>query len=403
MGFLVLMIASFTRPILSAFEGSVDFPVHIIVPVLITFLLLFILLVSNRVHKLDAVSLMIIVFSVYCIGSIGWGTKIEPLASLLLPFVIFISVRTFANDTKKVNKIVNLMVIGFLATIIASAILIFQNASIVYIEYYSKVVRQRGVFVHMHALGHAMMFFSYLYCFILIEKSIKRKAIIYILHVGFVLSVYCLYKSYVRSAYLGFIVFWTIYFASKKNKYFLFIITLAILYITWDNFLSDYINKIFWKTSTHDINAASSGRIGIWSHNFKVFIESPLYSKILGNGIGSFTSLVTGPYKHIKPPHNDWLELVMATGIIGIILYLSIILIIVRDIKNSILRTNLKWFFYAVIISSLITSFTTNGYVFRFENNQIFWLIIGSFYSLNKIKDLERSNLSIKPYLYDKE
>ena len=72
----------------------------------------------------------------------------------------------------------------------------------------------------------------------------------------------------------------------------------------------------------------------------------------------------------------------MAIGVMGLVIYIGIITVLVRDIISSEIELNKKWYFISVIFSTGISSFLTNGYIFRFEMSQIFWLLMGTFYSI---------------------
>ena len=391
------MVAALTRPILTTLVDRFEFPIHIVIPTFITCLLIFTIVIVAHKIKLDIISIMILVFCVYSVSSYAWGTKTEPLARLLLPFVTFFAVRTFADDYKKVRLLLILLLIGYIVPVFFSAALIYKDASVTIIDYYSGLARQKGVFAHVHSLGHAMVFFSYIYACFIGEERFKGKLFNFILHVAFVLSVFSLYKSYVRSAYVGFLSFWLIFFIGRNKRYFLVLLLAIISYTLWDSVLSENFDTIFWKTSSRDLNEASSGRIEIWNHNLKVFVDSPFYSKLLGNGIGSETSsFLLGKYR-IRSSHNDWLELIMAIGVMGLVIYIGIIIVLVRDIISSEIELNKKWYFISVIFSTGISSLITNGYIFRFEMSQIFWLLMGTFYSIRNSELKSNTNaLSFK-------
>lgn len=113
-------------------------------------------------------------------------------------------------------------------------------------------------------------------------------------------------------------------------------------------------------------NDASVSRLTIWSDAFKMFMESPIFghSLIMQNGLY---------------PHNLFLEVLMATGIVGfipffVLIYFSIIrgLIIFR--RNN----NLVWvpfFLFQIVLSSLLS--------FNIYSTFWFWLAVGLIWAVD--------------------
>ena len=120
------------------------------------------------------------------------------------------------------------------------------------------------------------------------------------------------------------------------------------------------------------------GRWTIWEHNLKLFMEKPFYKKILGSGLGSESASVIGRSDEIWSSHNDWISLLMTVGIIGLILYWSILLALIRDILSEPLEKQVKGIFLAAILMLFSISFISN-YIGRFEIIQSFW-ILGDIY-----------------------
>jgi len=96
----------------------------------------------------------------------------------------------------------------------------------------------------------------------------------------------------------------SIYFISKIAKYFisfLFIISISLFY-----FNIDILNRFYGITKATDVSTAS--RLESFKNGFEIFLSSPL--------IGGSAVLSNGGY-----PHNFLIELLLSTGILGLLLF----------------------------------------------------------------------------------
>ena len=114
------------------------------------------------------------------------------------------------------------------------------------------------------------------------------------------------------------------------------------------------------------------------------YSDYSLAQKIGGVGLGGEGEKIIGGKILVEPSHNDYLTLFMTLGPIGLFLYLVIYLVLLRDIYFSNIPRLNKYWFLSVVISVLIMNFVSNGYVFRVELSQFFWLIMGIFYNQTK-------------------
>lgn len=138
----------------------------------------------------------------------------------------------------------------------------------------------------------------------------------------------------------GFVVFlWIIFGASKKQK---FIFGLALLFLLAVPFLFQALGDIsFIKNNTvlsrfSDISLSDStvrARFNIWGMAFKAFSERPLLGWGVGNFIIPFTKYydvrMFGNEPWFDRTHNMPLEWLVATGIVGFLIYLFVFVAIV--------------------------------------------------------------------------
>ncbi len=105
---------------------------------------------------------------------------------------------------------------------------------------------------------------------------------------------------------------------------------------------------------TNDSNSISfgTGRIELWLHSLNLIIQNPIF----GIGLGNFT--LNG--KHQRP-HNEYLQHAVSTGILGLLLYLSALVVIaIRLIKNRKETSPLTFITGSAIFCYLISAFFGN-------------------------------------------
>lgn len=139
-----------------------------------------------------------------------------------------------------------------------------------------------------------------LYCLVFIFMGMKRGAIV----IGVVVFLYFIYRSYKIS--------------SKKMKKYIILFIVGTIIAIADviiNMLetSDY----FYQRIEQTLEGDSSNRDIIYSKFLNHFLsESNLLELLLGNGANA-TVVIGGNYAH-----NDWLEIMINNGLIGVFIYL---------------------------------------------------------------------------------
>ena len=148
-------------------------------------------------------------------------------------------------------------------------------------------------------------------------------------------------------------------FVGKNKKVFRFIvgamilIVIAALIVLWDKIytvLGDYFSRGF----------SDNGRFDMWSAAFKNFIESPIFGK-------GFYGLVVETYTFGPLPimaHNTVLELLSATGIIGLLAYAYYIFDGAKHVlkRPTFMKTMLALSMIVLIAESMLDNFVFNIY-----------------------------------------
>jgi len=184
---------------------------------------------------------------------------------------------------------------------------------------------------------------------------------------------------------LGALIFWSIYLWSVNKKWFLILIFTGI--VLGAVYYSNMQNLVLQDNHAHKkvdrLNVASSGRIELWRHNINVFGELPLHMKLLGVGIGNEWKKVQKTQTVVVGSHNDFLQVLMMQGIIGLFLYLWLYGILMLKILFSEVNKHIKIIFVGFLVAVLVMNFVSNSYIARFQMAQLFWLFMGLFFVFN--------------------
>jgi O-antigen ligase len=385
MGFIVLVIFAFLRPITLTFVGieAFGFSAFEIFGIIISYMLLFPVLLNFRRLRLDKITLLSIYFCLYCLVSILWGSSVTVTARVILPFIVFFAARMYITEPKLIRVILITLVIGYILPIIKSVYSIILGQSVGAVSYWTNIQRFEGAFGKIHVLGYAMLFFIFISCLLNRVCQPTGKFTKFWLFVFQVFAIYCLYKSYLRTAFVGLIIFWVLYlWGANKKRFFLALIACAVIAL-----LSyQKIENIIWQTGGHaeigyhNLDAASSGRLYIWGHNIKLFLDSSLPQQLLGRGLGCESKRVVGTEDDVWQPHNNYLNLLMSLGAFGLIIYLTLLIILLWDIYTCDLEKGYKFLFGGIIVSVIVMNFLSNAVIFRIELSQYFWLFMAFFY-----------------------
>lgn len=307
---------------------------------------------------------------------------------------------------------INLVFIGLTLTL-------FLEISIILIEYFSNFIYHitsgrnniafRGITGNINIAAFSILLKIPILFFILIKtNSFYKKAAVYILSIlsiFVIISVISSRASYVALLFmsLAFILSALIFKKHltkrivKQTLFFALIPTL--LNIILNIFIYSYIGKQSGKSVIDRVESlkigdtSTSQRLRYYSHALNAFLENPF----LGIGIGSWElesikrdskniENYTVPY-HV---HNDYLEVLAETGLLGFILYfgiffLTVYRLILFTIKN---REKLKENYWSIVlIISLgiffIDSFFNFPFARTFIMNQIFLFISLGLVGLN--------------------
>ena len=138
------------------------------------------------------------------------------------------------------------------------------------------------------------------------------------------------------------------------------------------------------------LNKILAGRITLWKNSFEVIKDYPLlgagYGPNVFNYLAKDYNLTTRA--NFSPPtsskqqqpdaHNFYIQIVVETGIIGLLVFLYFLFSFFRYIFNSLNRAgkNREFLFTTVLIIFGILFFGLSGYFYEDRNALFFWLFI---------------------------
>ena len=217
-------------------------------------------------------------------------------------------------------------------------------------------------------------------------KTFKNKLILLLATIPISLS---LILTYTRGAWLGvsFGVGMFVLMLLRKLSFKNFI--LLIVFLFGISVLVAFFMPQIMERSSY-LTRASMGSLGwrgmVWFTYFQEFLSHPFR----GYGIGSCGVLAKKNLGVIIAPHNEYLKLMVETGIFGVIAFLSVMVLLLRfsireyrnnpENKKVILASGLT----AVIFGVLIVSFGDNLFDYDVVFNY-FWFFVVMGYNLLKI------------------
>lgn len=212
----------------------------------------------------------------------------------------------------------------------------------------------------------------------------------------------CLFLTFTRSAYISFVlvfIFYLIHFLKKMkiSKILYFVSSIIILSLLLINFVKPVKESIISRFQRPVLSHFD--RTNLWEQGLNIFYASPL----LGSGIANYNSSlqkIKNQNTEILPSHNQYIQIVAETGILGFLVYISIIILAIKysfivyknaaDSEIKIIAAGFcgMWLWYC--FQSMF-----NVYLFDDKFSMMFWLMTGFNFSLYKIYKNEMSMLKV--------
>jgi len=225
------------------------------------------------------------------------------------------------------------------------------------------VDRNGGLFGMLMNYAQNMAFFmTFLTGLIVYRKEIKKYINLNLVYAGFVVNILGLYTSYTRGAWLAFVVSVPFFVIRKHKKGFL----ASFIALT-------LIGAIAYKIAGKSVVRPDSDiqRLGQWKTALAAFHDYPF----LGVGYMNFEPLCYSiksshkipPYDFCGHAHNNFLEILATTGVLGFILFIVWLLFWFKEVvgKNNLAaRMSLPLIIVFVIGGLTQSTFTLGASLF---------------------------------------
>lgn len=174
--------------------------------------------------------------------------------------------------------------------------------------------RATGAFTNANALGFSMWYGVVIFSFFLLNNKLKTYR--FFIFIAITLFTWVLLTSGSRKNAFALAVFFAIlvYYLIKGKLRWSFIIVFIIGYFAYDFALSN--TAVGARLQGDSLQRGVTNRGELISEGFSFFLKYPL----LGIALGSFTSFSSSGMM----AHNDYIEILSSTGIIGLLIYLPI-------------------------------------------------------------------------------
>ncbi len=237
--------------------------------------------------------------------------------------------------------------------------------------------RIRGTMGYYNSLGGVLgMMVPFIYGNFIFTNKEKLKEKQFFL-ISFILSVIALILTFTRGAWMGAILgvlVITIYKFGWKGLFFIIVLPILIIFNPVRNRIKDTQND------------PQGGRKNIWVWSLEMIKESP----ILGYGFNSFQKLLSKKDIYYGEAHfhshNVYLNTFVESGLIGILLLLTIMFLIIIYILQLVQENKIPIVFgiLGVVIDFYLHGLVDN--VLWGETMYMFWFFIGILFLLSKEK-----------------
>ncbi len=302
-------------------------------------------------------------------------------------FLFFALAEFFNGDKKRIDKIfwviMAIACFTFLNGIFQSiyGFDFLRHKGLIKEDYLRRI---SGAFVHPNDFASYIIFILPLtLCFLC--SSVKRKQRIFLI-VNCILGSYCLLKTSSRGAWLGFLIGIILYFFFYKKKISIAVPLAVILLIILSPHGFDRIKSLFaleqdtvWE------------RTQLWKGTWEMVKVHPFF----GFGINTFSRYFLeykpAAYPDIRYTHNSYLQMWSEVGIFGLLAFLSIIFVILKNILQDLrqkTKSGLEGFILLGALAGYAAFLIQSGLdtnLFSLRLTTLFWVMSAYMVSVNNI------------------
>jgi O-Antigen ligase len=344
--------------------------------------------------RVSATEWWIIIFIAWCTAIAliyPDSTDFKAYVKFVLPLATFIILKRAITAREQFLNLLWWCILGYAIPVFLSALLIYQGIGISQKIYWTGLERYQGAYFDIHTMGHNMGFLLMLIMIFLVIRRSQPKApeapsswprSMFLGALG-VAALYCLYNAQVRTVYVGLLAFFLLAFLAYNR---VLLLLFASVSIALGTVLAPLLSTIFFDVieplqGKQKIEMVGSGRPNIWHHNLAIYAELPLDRQLAGVGIGNW---VTGrgeqfsrdkiTAENVWNSHNDFLEVLMETGAVGLVMILTINITMALAIARMPHQD--KSVFGALFVAVAIMNFLSNSYINRFGLAQLYFMLM---------------------------
>lgn len=395
MDLLLLKLVAFVRPLGGIKYAEVAFELISIVLIIALGAALLMRGATRHALRFSGIDALILAFTVWCLTIFVVyfeSASFAELAKLLIPLLSYTIAKNIIANERQYRALLFWIILGFTIPAIGSAALILLGEGVQYVSYWTGVSRWEGAYIGSHNLGHSMTLL--LITLVLFVEFFRRErneeqggrqnalTIPLCAFLGLV-ALYCLYMSQVRTALVGLIIFVVMYLYFRNKKYLIYsVAVIAVVATTTVPFwLPALLPEVAMRQPGAELDSddLGSGRPRLWRNDLTVFAALPIDQKLAGVGIGSRVSEKTG---QVLYGHNDWLEMLTQTGIVGVALFAMLQLLIFLAILRLPPERH-RYPYLALFVSVNVMMVLSNSYAWRIQVGHLYYIIL-AFIELNQ-------------------
>ncbi|HEX7044863.1 MAG TPA: O-antigen ligase family protein [Burkholderiales bacterium] len=387
MELFLIKVAAFARPLASLEYAETVFELVGSALFLVLLGALLMRMATTKAVGLSLIDLLVFAFTLWCLAIYVVyydSARIKDVAKLLIPLLTYIVAKNIVQTRRDYRSLLIWMLLGFVPPIVLSVALIATGHGLDYVSYWTDLPRWEGAYVGAHSMGHSMtLFLMALTVYWATAGDGDRIGVFGTRNPAFVacaalvagLSLYCLYMSQVRSAVLGLLTFTAtyLYFVRRAMLVYGAIAAALVAAATVPYWLPALLPEVAMMRQGIELDVMDLGsdRPRYWLNDLMVFADLPLDRKLAGVGIGAIAEHSIGPRLY---GHNDWLQILTQTGLVGLVLFLALQVAVLRRILRS--HAEERPLFLALFCAVNVMMLVSNSYVWRIQVSQLYYMIL---------------------------
>jgi O-antigen ligase len=150
--------------------------------------------------------------------------------------------------------------------------------------------------------------------------------------------------------------------------YMVFIVLMAGLLIQLSP-LHHIISGTLRSRETGSLDLSSLVRLYIWKGSLEHFWKAPILGKIFGTGMANFGTIQFSSFiftiKHASGAHNNFLHVLMETGICGLVLFMTYFIMVLIKLFKQSKNDRLALAYFFITLALLMSGFTQETFWFQ--------------------------------------